>query len=218
MKDKEIRNIWKQDNSGIEDKLNFIVDEIIDQKTDKTKSTLRGLLIRRILEATIFMILFFVLLKFMIFNPGLQYISAGLILAIFTAVGYIGSINQIKSILQLDYNAPVTVFQDKLERIKAYSLWTLRLIFMSIPFYFAYVIIGFKVFFGTDILSQGDQNWIIANIIMSALLIVASIWFYRNINLRSESKWVNSLIRDNGGREIHSAMQFIKEIDDFKRE
>ena len=154
----------------------------------------------------------------MVFNSGLQYFTAGLVLTIFAAIGYVGSIKQIKSIIQLDYNTPVTVFQDELERIKAYSLQTIRLIFMSTPFYFAYVIIGFKAFLNTDILSQGDQSWITANIILSVLLIPASIWFYRNLSLSSERKWIKTLIRDNGGKEIHAAMEFIGEIDDFKRE
>ena len=48
MEDREIRNIWKESNGNLEEKMDLLVDQIMDHKSDKAKSMLNGLLIRRI--------------------------------------------------------------------------------------------------------------------------------------------------------------------------
>ena len=78
-----------------------------------------------------------------------------------------GSIGQIILIIKIDYSKPVTTLQLQLERLKVYSLQTLRLLFLSIPFYFAYIIVGFKLLFKLDIYAHADSKWLLWNIILS---------------------------------------------------
>jgi hypothetical protein len=140
------------------------------------------------------------------------------ILGLFSIIGAIGNLWQIRLIFQLDYSIPVTDFLIQLEKLKLYSLQTLRLLFLSIPFYFAYVIVGFKVLFNFDIYSNANSVWMIWNIVLSLLLVPVSIYFVKQLKVCTRRNWVKKLIADNGGKQIDSAIQFINEIVEFKKQ
>ncbi len=216
MKENEIKELWKNDETW--GKINF--QESLEMKQFKSKKALRGLITRRIIESVIFILLFTWLTEFAISNAGTggYYLISGIVLSIFCLVGFIGSIRQIAAIIKLDYLGSVTEVQQKLERLKAYNLQVIRLLMLSLPFYFAYIVIGFKAIFNVDIVTNGSNAWLISNLVITLLFIPLAIWIYKQLNLSSKKNWVKQIIFDNGGKQIRTAAEFFSEIKEFKNE
>ena len=218
MTKENIQNLWSDYSSELQEKLNTNTLSLPSTDAKTPKTILNGLLIRRILESLLFLVFSGLLLRFSIENNStIYYVLSGLILMIFCLVGLTGSLMQIILILRLDFSKPITSFQAQLEKLKIYSLQTLRLIFLSIPFYSAYMVIGFKALYDFDILANADSNWLIWNIILTILFIPFSIWLYKILNYKTKKRWVKKLIVDNGGKQIHSAIQFLHEIEEFEK-
>ena len=214
-----MQDSWKDYATRLMSDLNLNHSILNEAKLKSTRLTLRHLMYRRIIETITFAIMLSLLLDFASNNyPIPQFVFSGAILALFCLVGFIGSIGQIILIIRLDYSKPVTTFQLQIEKLKAYSLQTLKLLLLSIPFYFAYIIIGFKAVFNFDIYSQSSINWLLWNLILSILFIPFSIWLYRKLNYKTKDSWIKSLIADNGGKQISSAIQFINEIEELKKQ
>jgi hypothetical protein len=217
MEDNDFRNLWNEHSSKLQTNLEVNLNSLKNANYKKTRLKLNRLVFRRSAETLCFLVILIFLLIFNIRNfPVPQYLISGAILGIFSVIGAIGNIQQIVLIIRLDYSRPVTDFLIKLEELKIYSLKTLRLLFLSLPCYLAYVIITFKVLYNYDIYGNANSNWVLWNLFLSILFVPFALYIYMKLKLNSKSNWVKKLIADNGGRQIDSAIQFIDEIVEYK--
>ena len=217
MEEQDLQNIWKK----YEEKLanNMDLDSMSIQNIKRARSVLDRLMFRRLLEASFWGFFLFWLLKFIIANfPTPQFVISGGVLVVFGIIGFIGCLWEIFLIQGMNYTASIVGFQEQLEKLKITSLRLLRMMFLSAPIYMAYIIIGFKVILDVDIYAIGDLDWWVYNIILSIGLIPLSIWFYQQMSYKSKRRWVKKLIRDNGGKQIYAAMEFLSDIEGFKEE
>lgn len=218
MEEKDIKNIWKNYSSKLSSNLKINLSSLKERNMNNTAHELKKLKRKRIAEALIFTILAALLINFTIRNINTpQFILSGTILGIFTLIGLTGSLLQIGLIAKVDYSGPITTFQIQLEKLKTYSLQTFRLIILSVPFYFAYIVIGFKVLLNWDIYAYSNSSWLLWNLILSIVFVPLSIWLYKSLSYDSKKNWVKRMILDNGGKQIHSAIQFINEIEAFRK-
>lgn len=217
MENFDLDNIWEKHGNILNSELHLNYSTLKNTNFKNTRRSLNYLLIRRYVEVSIFILITTLLINFIIENKEPQYIISGIVLTIFALVGAIGSIWQIISILRLDYSKPVTLILIQIEKLKIYSLQTLRLLILSVPFYFAYVIIGFKVVINFDIFSNSDSQWLISNVISSIILIPISIYLFRQLRINSKNNWLKKLIAENGGKQIDDAFNFLNEIEAFKK-
>lgn len=219
MKEKDLKNIWKSDKEHFEE---FEIQSINNMKTEnlkKSKRSLYFLIARRVIESGFFLFFFTWLTRFAFDNYSVYYyLLSALVLDIFCLIGLFGSLRQVVLILRLDYSGAVTDFQAQLEKLKAFTLQILRLMFLSTPFYFAYIIIGFKAALNVDIVANSSSGWLVSNLVVSLGLLVFSIWLYKKLDYRTKTKWIRKLIADNGGRQIHAALDFLDKIREFKSE
>jgi hypothetical protein len=217
MEDTDIRNIWNNHSSNLQANLEVNFTSIKNSNFKSTRLQMSKLLFRRIAEGLVFLVIALLLLVFNIRNYTVpQYLISGVVLCLFSAVGAIGNIRQIVQIIRLDYSKPVTEFLIRLEKLRIYSLQTLKLLLLSVPFYFAYIVLGFKILFNYDIFSNTNSNWLLMNLFLSILFVPVAIYLYRQLRLSAKSNWVKKLIADNGGKQIDSAIQFINEVIDYR--
>ena len=218
MEDIDFRNLWNNHSSNIQTNLEVNFTSLKNANFKSTRLQLNKLVFRRFAEALVFLVIAVLLLVFNIRNYSVpQYLISGVILCFFSIIGAIGNFWQIVLIIRLDYSKPVTEFLIQLEKLKIYSLQTLRLFFLSIPFYSAYIIIGYKVLFNYDIYGNANSNWVLWNLFLSILFVPFSIYVYKKLRLDAKSNWVKKLIADNGGKQIDSAIQFIDELVEYKK-
>ena len=219
MEDMDFKHLWDKHSGNLQSDLKLDYNSFKNANFKNTRLQLNRLVVRRSLESILFTVAFAFLLNFILKNVSEpQFVISALTLCLFSLVGAIGSLWQIVLILRLDYAKPVTNFLMKLEKLKIYSLQTLRLLLLSIPFYFAYIIIGFKVLFDFDIYGNSNSAWIIWNVVLSVLFIPLSIYLVKQIRVSAKRNWVKKLIADNGGQQIDAAIQFINEIVGYRKE
>lgn len=218
MEDIDFKNIWGKHSTNLQSNLQLNYTSLKNANFKSTRLQLNRLVIRRCLEGFVFLMLVTLLLNFIIKNTSEpQYVISGVILSIFSIIGAMGSLWQIGLIFRLDYLKPVTDFLMQLEKLKLYSLQTLRLLLLSIPFYFAYIIIGFKVLFNFDIYSNTNSGWLIWNAFLSVLFVLFSIYIVKQLRVNAKRNWVKKLIADNGGKQIDAAIQLINETVEYKK-
>ncbi|MEO8666180.1 MAG: hypothetical protein ABI462_11865, partial [Ignavibacteria bacterium] len=117
------------------------------------------------------------------------------------------------------YSENVIYIQEKLSRLQTSILNYFRLSFLVVPIWLTFLIIGFKLFFNINIYNFGDTWWWISQLIFSAISLPLAVWMfiqvsYKNINKR----WVRFFIKNAGGEQATKAMEFLKEINEFKKD
>lgn len=219
MEDTGFINSWKAFGQKLDSEARLDPLGQADSNFLRSRKELKKFLRWRFLETISFSICVLLLTRFVLNNhAGIHFVLAGVILGIFAFTGLLRSAWQMILILRIDYSGPVTGFQEQLEKAKIYNLQTLRLIFLSLPFYFAYIVIGFRILFGADIFSKVNESWLWINLVVSILFVYPSVWLYRNLSYKSRHRWLMGLIMDNGGKQLRDALQFLEDIEQFKSE
>ena len=216
----EFKNIWQAYDDKLEKslKLNMHCLELI--QSQKAKSKLKTLFISRIIEITLHAVVIWYLGTFLyshFFEP--QYAISAAILILFFIIAFSNCIRQIVIIKEIDYSKSITEIQRKLTLLQSHIADYIRLTFLMLPTYLAYPIIAFKVLGNFDIVSQLSRNWWTAQIIFNIVLIPLCVWLYREVSYKNlHKKWVRYVIEKSAGDSVAKAMEFIKEIDEYKKE
>lgn len=146
-----------------------------------------------------------------------SFVISGVILAVWSFIATASAIYQLQLILTLDYSLPVIQLQKKLMVLKTSIIRNLRFVGWVLPFYMAFVVVGFQVLFGVDIIREMETQVLVWNTIFSVFLIFVSLWIHKKLSPKNANKdWLNWLIQGSGS-QVNDALKFLKEIDDFKR-
>lgn len=211
MKDDELADLLRTFDEKLEqaDSLNLELAEEV--KLQRSVSALKDLNSNRVVELVIGVIVGILLGSFIFDNrDSRSAVISGGILLFFTLVSIFGCIRQLILISKFDCSQSVAGNQATLISMRTYHIQFLRLTILQFPFYLAYVVIGFKVFFGVDIWETGDRNWLITNLIIGLLLAPVSIWLYRSIRTENlHIRWVRRLYELSGGDQITRAIEFL---------
>lgn len=215
MKDGELSDLLRSfdDKLAQADILNLkLVEELNIQKS---LLALKDLNSNRVVELVTGIIVSVILCSFLVDNRNSRnlVISAGILL-FFTFVSILGCIRQLILISRFDYSQSVAENQVTLISMRSYHIQHLRLAILQFPFYLAYVLIGFKVFFGVEIWQTGDRNWLISNFVIGLLLAPFSFWIYRSIAVENlNTKWIRRLYELSGGEQITKAIEFLDAVE-----
>ncbi|HEV7621829.1 MAG TPA: hypothetical protein VGO09_08855 [Flavisolibacter sp.] len=215
----ELKNIWQAyDNKLAQSiRINMHCLELI--QSQKAKSKLNLLLFTRLIEIAAHIVIICYLGNFLYFHfTEVQFALSAVILILFFIIAFINCSRQVIIILEIDYSKNITEIQRKLTILQSYIANYIRLTFLMLPTYLAYPIIAFKVLGNFDIVSQLSHKWWIAQIIFTILLIPVCIWLYKEVSYKNmHKKWVRFIIEKSAGTTVTKAMDFIKEIDEFKK-
>jgi hypothetical protein len=220
MQDTEIKNMWKTYDRMIEESkilnlqswaLNLSCFETL--QIQKAKSKLKTLIIPKI-AGIILGIGWMLFLGFLFYYTRSQIfmaISLGMII-IFTIIAIISYIQDIAIIAQISYGNSVIETQKKIAFLQSSIINTIRILWLQLPFYTTFYITNKLVTTG------GVQFWII-QIPVTLLFIWLSIFLFKNISLKNtHKKWVRSFIKGYGLSRVSKAVEFINEIDEFKKD
>ena len=226
MEDSELKKLWQSYDQKLEEAkllnmqswaLNLQSFEMM--QSHKAKSRLASLRWLRIIEMIIHIVTLFYLGSFLFkhfFEPW--FAIAAVVLMLFFIVAFSNCIKQLVIIMQIKYSENILDIQQKLTLLQSHITDYIRLTFLCMPTYLAYPTIGFKALYGIDIITAFSRNWLISQIIFSLLLIPVCAWLYRQISYKNiHKKWVKYTIEKSAGSSVSEAMQFIREIEDFKK-
>ena len=222
MQDTELQNIWKAYDTKIEESrilnlqswvLNFKCFESL--QTYKAKSKLDKLAQFKV-WAVLLGILWVLFLGILVYANHFQnlYFSVSVLMimlfSLFATVIYIIHIILIKKI---NYGDTITATQKKLAKIQASTINSTRILWLQLPFHTTWFWHSKWVF------TIGLKFWLIA-LPVTLLFTWLAIFLYRNIRLENmDKKWLRTLMMSGPEyTSIVKAMDFINEIDSFKKE
>lgn len=220
METTDIKSIWKSHDDLLDRsmKLNILCLEKI--QSQRSKSILKPLLYLRIFETVVHLVIA-LFLGSILFSVSSKVNIAILIAAVLMFVVYslVMCIRQIIIIVQINYSESVTDIQKKLSLLQTHILDYFKLVFLAIPFWFVYPILGIYLFANVDVMSSLPQEWWIGNIIVSIIFIFFSIYAYSRVSYKNiHKRWVRFFINNAGGKSVTKAMEFLNVLDMFEEE
>ncbi|MCJ8163909.1 hypothetical protein MKJ04_03585 [Pontibacter sp. E15-1] len=196
----------------------FSLQAVESLQMQKSKSVLNGLFYKLLIELAIGLAFTSLLALFIYNNLGsLPLVLAAAVIMVFTIIAVSGCIRQIMLLSTFDYSRDIAQNQRTLASLQTHIITYLRLAILQLPFYFAYILIGFKLFFGVNIWQVGDTAWLISQAVISVAFVPVAWWLYRKISYRNlHIGWVKALVAGSGGKSVTKAMEFLREIDRFQ--
>jgi len=212
-------NIWKAQNTKIEQALALnlkLLREIVD---GKAKSAVRSL---TVLKSTLlfFGVLYLIalggLISFAIsrYTPAWNYFL--LSVATIFAINLFAVITYIKHLVwlsEINYDGPVADIQQKLSRLQLSIIQLTRIMYLQTPFFTTFYL---------------SSNWFpqltpwpyaLFQVVMTAAAIYSSYWVYKNMTIENiDRKMIRSLLSGSGRETVRKAMDFYEEIEEYKLE
>lgn len=211
----DFKHTWQQQNSDSVAAIKINQTMLTTMKLNKQMKELSNMKWARIIESAVFFYIIVLLWQYIVkdFSVSAPMISA-VILNVFAMVGLAGNIGQIVLISRVDYSKPISALQKDIYRICSHKLQLTKLLFMSAPFYLAYVFIGFDVLLDIDLFQHLEQHVIWFYAISSMLFLMVTTYLlaklqYNNISI----SWVKSTIQFIVGERLVNMAQFIESIE-----
>lgn len=199
---RELSNIWNDNDSKLENAVQFNKSLLKEVSINRIKTNLATLKWTGFFEITVnFLFLFFVV-NYCISNLSeLKFLIPGLILAVFFVYSIIFSIN--KLVLHFGINAlkPVLQTQLKLEKLKFYETRETQLLYVLIPLLSpVFLIVGARFIFDFNLYNY--MNWLIIQTSGSILIAVIIVF----------------LLKKYPDKNLEKSIAFLKEITAEKEE
>jgi hypothetical protein len=212
-------NIWKTQNTKIEQAIALnrkLLREIVD---GKAKSAVRSL---TILKSTLlfFGILYLIALAGLIsfavtrYSPAWNYfivsVAAILLINIYAVITYI---KHLVWLSEIDYDGPVANIQQKLSKLQLSIIRLTRIMYLQTPFFTTFYL---------------SSNWFpqltpwpytLFQLALTGAAIYSSWWVYKKMTIENiDNKLIKSLLSGSGRDTVRKAMDFYNEIEEYKVE
>ena len=216
----EMKQTWTEHSVKLERLLKLNLQALQSAQMDKSRSALNRYRTHRVIELITGVIFVGLLSAYLVHRLTVPTLAVpALILVAFTIAGIAGAVRQLILLQQISFADPVTAIQAKLEAVKLHLLDTSRLMILSLPFYFAYVVLGFDLLFGVNILTQGDRAYLCVNVAVSLAFFLPAVWVFRNLSFRKAGHPVIRIfINGAGGRQLLAAADFLNQLEEFTAE
>lgn len=211
----DFKSTWQQQSSETEAAIKIDQTLLTEIKVNKQIKELSEMKWARIIESAAFFYIIVLLWQYIVndFSVSAPTISA-LILNIFAIVGLAGNIGQIVLISEIDYSKPVSELQKGIYRVCSHKLQLTKLLLMSVPFYMAYVFIGFDILLGVDLYQQLEQHMTWFYSVASIILLVVTTGLLTKLHYKNiEISWVKNTIQFIVGERLVNMAQFINSLE-----
>ena len=208
----EFQQIWKAYDAKLEKSLQLNLRLLKEMQTQKAKSALGTFVAGSffmVVFGVVWVLLLGVLLVYVRSQPVMAVSFAAFIFCSVVAIGEY--IRDIRVIRRIGYAENIVDTQEKLAGLQSSMIGSLRIVWLQLPFWSTF-------FISNELIRKGGTTFLMIQIPITLLLVVAAIFLYRNITVENakKKKWVRALIRGTGARSVARAMDFMKEIEDFK--
>jgi len=140
------------------------------------------------------------------------FIGSVSMIMLITAYGVFLYIKDIFIIRQIDLSESITFTQRKLAEIQLSIMNSVRVLWLQLPFYTLW-------YLDYDMIVHGSIIFYIIQFIVTGSTACLSIWLFRNmVEKNLNKKWVRNFMRGYGFYRARQAIDFISEIDNFKRD
>lgn len=214
----ELKRILAAYDDKLDRKLNLNVTSLKNMNLDKTKQKTQAVLTYRIAEIVAFGLLALFLGSYIANHWQTAHLAiSGIIVGVFTLIALAGSIGQVTLIKQIDYAKPIVEIRKKIELVNSHGLLFVKLMFLSAPIWWSYVVVGSDQLFNVDLYTHMEADFVIKYLAINALLIVPLVWFLTKLNYKNlHIKWVRKTIELFTGTKTMKALDFLNTIEKFE--
>jgi hypothetical protein len=210
----EFQEIWKAYDAKLEKSLRLNQHLLKEVQSQKAKSVLRSFIASRIVVIVIAILYMGILgLAFWyVRTQPIMAISIGVFI-LCTALAIAEYLHGIGVILGISYGDNIVDTQKKLAGIQSSIIQVLRISWVQLPFWATF-------FVSNELLRKGGWGFLAIEIPIVLILTILAVILYKNITIENaqKKKWVKALIRGTGIKSVSRAMDFMKEIEDFKKD
>ena len=220
MEDEYLKNSWNSTDNKMDNLMNTDKKSLEFMLNKKIKSTLKSLLIPKLVGIVLglgwvlfmFMLIYFSFLSSAMSLGKVFFIGSVSMIMLITAYGVFLYIKDIFIIRQIDLSESITFTQRKLAEIQLSIMNSVRVLWLQLPFYTTW-------YLDSDLILHGSIIFYIIQIIVTGSTACLSIWLFRNmVEKNLNKKWVRNFMCGYGFYRARQAIDFISEIDNFKRD
>lgn len=214
MEAQELKNAWNASENNLEKlwTLNMRCIEMV--QTQKAKSKLNGLATFKSV-AVILGILYVLFLGALVYGnhfKNLYFIFSIGIIMLVNIVAIAVYIKHIVLISQINFSESIINAQKKLAELQASTINITRIIWLQLPFWSTW-------FWNSKWIMNNSTNFLLTAFPIALFFVFAAIWLFKNISLQnSHKKWFRILFSTTEWTSVIKAIEFINEIDEFKKD
>lgn len=219
MEASELKKILEAYDKKLDKNLRLNSMAIKNINLEKSEKTTRTVLIHRVIELISFALLALFMGNYIVTNWGQTHlVISGSIVGIFTLIALAGSIGQVVFLQQIDFTKPLVDIRKKIELVNIHGLLFVKLILLSAPIWWSYVIVAIDIFFDIDLYVHLEQNFVTRYLIVNGLLLIPLIWLFKKLSYKNlHVKWVRKIIEFLSGTKTKKALEFLNDIEEFER-
>lgn len=219
MENTALINIWKQQNAKIEKTLainELLLKEVIN---DKARSSLKSL-IKLKTAGIISFVLYILLLSYALVYALSNYSSAWnyfivsiSIIILVNVKGFADYVKHLVWINNINYNGSIMEIQQQLSRLQLSIINHAKTMCLQFPFYTTFYLTN--KWFPQEV----GFGYIIFQVMLTGSFTYFSYWLYKNHKPENlDKKWFRNMISGSGGKSVMQAMEFYKEMEEFKKD
>ena len=218
MEAEELKKILAAYDTKLDQKLSLNVASLKNINLDKSEKSTQTILKYRVIEIVIFSLLALFIGKYIANNWNQTHlVISGIIVGVFTLIALSGSIGQVVLLQHIDFAKPIIDIRRKIELVNTHGLLFVKLMLLSTPIWWSYVVVGSDYVFNIDLYTHMDADFVLKYLLVNALLIIPLVWFlnkltYKNLHI----KWVRKTIGLFTGSKTMKALEFLNTIEKFE--
>jgi hypothetical protein len=219
MEDTDFVKLWKGHYEKIDQSLAInkqLLREITNQKAESSMQSLIRHKQRGIIAVTVYLLILGILLFFSIaeYKPEKAYFIFS-VMAIFI-VNLKAMYDYIKHLIwaqRINYNGSISDIQQQLSKLQFSIISHTRIMCLQFPFFTTFYLSN--KWFPQEV----GIGYIMFQVILTGSFAYLSYWLYKNHTIENLNKeWFKNMIAGSGGKQVLKAMEFYKEIIEFKNE
>ncbi len=214
----ELKKILEAYDNKLDKTLRLNRLSIENLQLEKSQYRTKKILRNRIFEVAIFSLLALFIGLYIANNWGQTHLAiSGIIFHIVTLVALAGSIGQVVLLQQIDFSKPIVEIRKKIEQVNAHELLFVKIVFLSAPVWWSYVIVGVDAFLGVDLYLYLEQDVVFRFLVVNFLLTIPLAWFLRKLSYHNlHLKWVKTVIKLFTSSHTLKALEALNEIEEFE--
>lgn len=219
MEEQELISLWKSQSARLDQTLAINYQLLREVKTSKAQWALESL---KKLKTTgiVAVIIYLIILGFVLMYAISNYSSAANYFI--ASMGIIFLINvralydYVKHLVwanNINYEGSVTEIQEKLSKLQLSIIKHSRLMSLQFPFWTTFYLSN------TWFPQEVGLPYMIFQVTLTGLFCYATYWVLKNLRMENlNKKWFMWLIAGSGGKSTARAIEFVKDINEFKKE
>lgn len=213
MEDQSLKEMWKAYEQKLEKSLAINLQIVRSLQVERAESNLRSFQRSQVIGVLlgIASVLFLGFLIYVLQDNLFFSLSAGMIL-LFNVVAIGTYIRNAAIVDQINISENIAKTQAKLANVESTMTQVGRLMILQTPFFCTF-------FLSDQLVVHGGAIFWTVEITVTSFFIFLSVWAYRSLTYQNiDKKWVRIVLDGFGAKSVRRAMEFLKELEEFKKE